>query len=104
MLAKLAQVSGKAPKLLVTVIHFALIASIAAIQDDLRSGRRSYDPMKSYVHNVMIKRLFDKARRKAWGEMLGSPAVQTLIAEQEDLKRRQRKSLSETSALQLQNK
>jgi len=33
MLAKLAHVSGSAPKLLVTVKHFALIASIAAIQD-----------------------------------------------------------------------
>ncbi len=79
-------------------------ASIAAMQDDLRSGRRSYDPMKSYVHNVMIKKLFDKARRKAWGEMLASPAIQQLIVEQEDLKRQQRERLRKTSVLQLQNK
>ena len=60
--------------------------------------------MKSYVHNVMIKKLFDKARRKAWGEMLASPAIQQLIVEQEDLKRQQRERLRKTSVLQLQNK
>ena len=74
------------------------------MQADIKAGRRQFDPMKTYVHNVMIKRLFDKARRRAWGEMLQNPNVQTLIPEQEELKRQQRRKLRETSVLQLQNK
>jgi len=61
--------------------------------------------MKSYVHNVMIKRLFDQARKKAWGQLLiQNPDALNLKAKQQDLKRQQRVSLRQTSALTLVNK
>ena len=54
--------------------------------------------------NIMIKRLFDKARAKAWGKMLQLQSVQELIAEKERIDRANRTSLKQTSALTLVNK
>ena len=52
--------------------------SMAKMQADLRAGRKELNPMKAYVHNIMIKRLFDKARARAWGKMLKLQSVQAL--------------------------
>ena len=54
-------------------------ASIREMNYDLKSGRRGIDPM-TYHHNVVIKGLFDRARRIAWGNISGNPEVQNLIS------------------------
>ena len=78
--------------------------SMALMQLHLKQGVKDMDPMKSYVHNKMIKVIFDKARKKAWGKMLAMEGVQDLLAEKEARDRRQMQSLTQTSALTLVNK
>ena len=82
--------------------------SIRAMNYDLNSGRRELDPMKSYLHNKLIRRLFDKARKKAWAEMMQNSEVQRLIEQENELKALQNRRLKQTreaeSVLQLQNK
>ncbi len=82
--------------------------SIKTMNADLNSGRRELDPMKSYLHNKLIRRLFDKARKKAWAEMMQNSEVQRLIDEENQLKALQNRRLKQTreveSVLQLQNK
>ena len=78
--------------------------SMALMQLHLKQGIKDMDPMKSYVHNKMIKVIFDKARKKAWGKMLAMEGVQDLLAEKEARDRRQMQSLTQTSALTLVNK
>ena len=53
--------------------------SIREMNYDLKSGRRGIDPM-TYHHNVVIKGMFDRARRIAWGNISGNPEVQNLIS------------------------
>tara|TARA_R100001530_G_scaffold28100_2_gene22311 strand:+ start:1081 stop:4866 length:3786 start_codon:yes stop_codon:yes gene_type:complete len=71
-------------------------ASIAEMQDDIRSGRRNLDPMKSYHHNKKIQAMFNKARTRAWANMMKVRETQSLIERQKDLERDQRLKLKKT--------
>jgi hypothetical protein len=81
-----------------------VIASIKQMNYDLNNGLRELDPMKSYLHNKLIRRMFQKAKMKAWAQMKQNSEVIRLIEEDKQLKARQKRRLRETSALQLQNK
>ena len=82
--------------------------SIREMNEDLRSGRRELDPMKSYLHNKLIRQLFYRARLKAWAMMKANSEVEALIQADRELKARQNRKLRKTqeaeSVLQLQNK
>ena len=78
--------------------------SLLEMQADLRAGRKDLDPMKTYLHNTLIKREFDKARRKAWAQMMQLPEVKDLLAEKRAIEMQQKRKLREMSALTLQNK
>ena len=76
-------------------------ASIAQMQADIREGRRGeYDPMKTYLHNKLIRNIFKKARLKAWAKMKLDPTVQQLRQLDEERKIAQKKRLKETSQLE----
>ena len=79
-------------------------ASIRRMQEDLRAGRRELDPMKSYLHNKLIRRIFRKARLKAWAQMKQTSGVQQLRAEKLQLKNQQRETLVETTPLLQMNR
>lgn len=49
--------------------------SIDRMNWDRRNGRRFLDPMKSYLHNDLIRNAFDEARRKAWAQIQEHPDV-----------------------------
>ena len=74
-----------------------IILSIQQMNADLRANRRHIDPMKTYHHNKMIKRLFDKARENAFAKIQTHPEVRKLI--QEKIKRdlEARKILNQTT-------
>ena len=82
--------------------------SLREMNADLRSGRKDLDPMKAYLHNKLIRRLFYKARLKAWAMMKANSEVEALIQADRELKARQNRKLRKTqeaeSVLQLQNK
>jgi hypothetical protein len=79
-----------------------IIASVQAMNADLRAGRRDIDPMRAYYHNRMIKRLFDDAKRQAFAEIQNDPEVRKLKGEKikRDLTARQR--LNETTNREIQ--
>ena len=81
-----------------------VIASIKQMNYDLNNGLRQLDPMKSYLHNKLIRRMFQKAKMKAWAQMKQNSEVIRLIEEDRRLKAQQKRKLKETSVLQLQNK
>ena len=60
-----------------------MIRSIQTMEADLRAGDQGNDPMK-YPHNIRIKRIFDKAKKKAWAQMRMNEDVKLLIQEQKD--------------------
>ena len=62
-----------------------VIQSLKFMQNDLNAGRREMDPRTAYVHNQLIHRLFQDARRKAWAQLMSDPEVIELIAEQRRL-------------------
>ena len=78
--------------------------SMELMQLHLRRGEKYRNPMTGYVHNIMIKQIFDKARRRAWGKMMELEGVKQLIAEKEAIEAQNRQSLKQTSALTLVNK
>ncbi len=81
-----------------------VMASIAQMQKDLRNGNRDLDPMKSYLHNKLIRKLIQKARKRAWAKMRLDPRIQKLMESEKALKIRQNRRLDETSALLQMNR
>ncbi len=49
--------------------------------DDIRAGLRAQYDARDYYHNIMIGRLFDRARKKAWAQMRDNPEAQQLMEE-----------------------
>ena len=73
--------------------------SIAAMRKDIRNGRYEFDPMKSYVHNKLIKQAFDRAVRQAWRSIASLPEVKAVIEEQRSLSIKMNNRLYETQML-----
>ncbi len=74
-----------------------VIQSLEYMQADLNAGRREMDPRSAYVHNQLIHRLFQDARRKAWAQLMSDPEVIELINEQRRLDAQNLASLDKTA-------
>ena len=74
-----------------------VIQSLQYMQNDLNAGRREMDPRSAYVHNQLIHRLFQDARRKAWAQLMSDPEVIELITEQRRLDAQNLASLNKTA-------
>ena len=61
-------------------------ASIAAMEEDMRSGKWQLDPMKSYLHNRLIRNLFKQYTKRAWASISNEPVIIQLKYEQQNLK------------------
>ena len=46
-----------------------IIASMEQMYADIKAGKRSQYDARDYYHNIMLKRLFDRARRTAWANI-----------------------------------
>ena len=55
-----------------------VLASLEQMERDLREGRKKVNPL-TYHHNKLIKRLFNRARIKAWASIQTNPDVQDMI-------------------------
>ena len=82
-----------------------IIESLAEYNRDLRNGNRGKYETKDYYHNRRIKVIFERARRRAWAQILNQQAVQTLITEerQRDLSQTKKAFTSGGSAQPLLN-
>ena len=58
-----------------------MLASMEQMYKDIRAGKRGMYDSRDYAHNIVIKRLFDQARRKAWAEMSSDYKIAKLIRE-----------------------
>ena len=56
-------------------------ASVELMQSERFSGK---DPMKSYLHNDLIRSTFKKAKLKAWASIEKLPEVQELLQQRKD--------------------
>ena len=54
-----------------------ILESIQQMERDLARGDRRIDPM-TYRHNKILKREFDRARRRAWASLSNDPEVYAL--------------------------
>ena len=75
-------------------------ASIRQMEADFANGERQIDPMK-YTHNILIKKLFDKARKKAWATISRDPVVLEVINANTDRVLRDNQATRDTSAIPL---
>ena len=70
-----------------------ILASIEQMYADIRAGKRAQYNARDYYHNIIIDRLFRKARRIAWARVRNLPEAQELITEQrkKDIAQRQKR-------------
>ncbi len=61
-------------------------ASIAAMEEDIKSGKWQLDPMKSYLHNRLIRQLFRSYTKRAWASIQNEPTIIQLKSQQQTLK------------------
>jgi len=87
--------------------YLDVLAKEPTIQNSLMQMRQDaknpvnwgLDPSTAYNHNHRIDEGFDAARAIAWARIQEHPAVQQLIAEQDEQKRRALQSRQNTSPL-----
>ena len=63
-----------------------IIASVNQRRKDMKSGDRTKYENKDYYHNIIIDRLFQRARRRAWAQLTSNQEAMELM-EEERLKR-----------------
>jgi len=63
-----------------------IIASMEQMYRDIKGGLRSQYDARDYYHNIIIDRLFQRARRRAWAQLSSNQEAMQLM-EEERLKR-----------------
>ena len=74
-----------------------IIASMQAMNADLKAGRREMNPRTAYVHNRVIHMLFMNARKVAWAQVRNDPEALQLYQEDKRLNVQNNKSINRTS-------
>jgi len=63
-----------------------ILASMEQMYADIRAGKRAQYDARDYYHNIIIDRLFQRARRRAWAQLTSNQEAVELM-EEERLKR-----------------
>jgi hypothetical protein len=83
-----------------------MIRSIEQMEMDLKNGGQDNDP-KKYPHNIRLKRLFDKAKKKAWAQLRNNEEVKLLIQDEKnknaEMIRKKREINNTPTAIELSN-
>jgi len=74
-----------------------IIASMEKMYEDIRFGKRGQYDARDYYHNIIIKRLFDKARKVAWSTISQENDIAQLVTEQEARKELQELKKAQTA-------
>ena len=75
--------------------------SIKQMYADIRAGKRGQYNARDYYHNIIIKRLFDKARKTAWRKISSEGALRDLVLEQRAQKQLQKAKQNQTALLNI---
>ena len=73
-----------------------IIASIATMRADIRAGNRGQFNARDYYHNIVIDRLFKRARIAAWNSIKYREDIYAIIQEQKAKKQQQQFKSSQT--------
>ena len=76
-----------------------IIASMQLMYSDIRAGRRGEFDARDYYHNQVIDRLFKKARKAAWRDIMRVDKIAILIAEQKAQEALQARKANQSSSL-----
>ena len=76
-----------------------IIASMEKMYADIKAGLRGQYDARDYYHNIVIDRLFQAARRRAWASITADPEAALLIEEELDQRRRKVAKKEETANL-----
>ena len=76
-----------------------IIASMEKMYADIKAGLRDQYDARDYYHNIIIKRLFDQARKRAWREISDEAGIAKLIREQRVKKELQLAKRDQTATL-----
>ena len=63
----------------------AMLASLAEMEYEKNSGRRSTEP-RSFPHYKRIAKLFDRAKKRAWAKIKKEQDVQKLLVDERNSK------------------
>ena len=63
-----------------------ILASMEQMYADIKAGKRAQYDARDYYHNIIIDRLFQRARRRAWAQLTSNQEAMELM-EEERLKR-----------------
>ena len=74
-----------------------IIASMEKMYEDIRFGKRGQYDARDYYHNIIIKRLFDRARKVAWSTISQESDIAQLVTEQEARKELQELKQAQTA-------
>ena len=75
--------------------------SIKQMYADIRAGKRGQYNARDYYHNIILKRLFDKARKTAWRTISSEGALRDLVLEQRAQKQLQKAKQNQTALLNI---
>ena len=76
-----------------------IIASMEKMYADIKKGLRDQYDARDYYHNIMIDRLFQQARRRAWAQMRTNPEAIELMDEERQKRVRKLTKKQETRNL-----
>ena len=74
-----------------------IIASIEEMHRDIRNGNRGKYQTSDYYHNIIINKIFTKARKIAWASIQMDRDIQELIIQQRDVKLERQQKTQETA-------
>ena len=58
-----------------------ILASMEQMYADIRAGKRAQYDARDYYHNIIIDRLFQRARRRAWAQLTSNQEAVELMEE-----------------------
>ena len=67
--------------------------------DSRNPSRWNMNPSTDYNHNILIDRVFQDARAKAWAAIKEEPIIKQLIAEEDQLRLQKDRTRRDTSPL-----
>ena len=75
-------------------------ASIRSMRIDQKRGNWHLDPMKAYLHNKLIRKIFVDAQRRAWAKVKQNNEAMKLIEEERIKRIQHNRRLQETSSVE----
>ena len=77
-----------------------ILESLAIMESDRNGGKRGVYEPSDYYHVKKIDQLFQRARSKAWAQIMSDPRIEAVRTEQQDKKRQRYLKTKQTTSIQ----